>query len=46
MVDIEKMEYVERLKRYEAEKRQLWGSNLSVKEYEKERKKLVDKWKI
>ena len=46
MADIEKMAYTERLRRYEDEKRQLWSSNLSVKEYEKERKKLGDKWKI
>jgi len=43
---LKKMGYAERLRHYEAEKRQLCGSNLSVKEYERARKKLVEKWKI
>ena len=43
---IEDMSYEDRLRRYEAEKRQLWYSNLSVSDYEKELKKLVEKWKI
>ena len=40
------MSYQERLKKYEEEKRQLQNTNLSAKEYEKEIKKLADKWKI
>ena len=40
------MSYEERLKKYEEEKRQLWSSNLTVKEYEKAIRKLAKKWKI
>ncbi len=46
MDEIKKMTYSERLRYYESEKRQLWNTNLSAKEYEKEIKKLADKWKI
>lgn len=38
--------YIERLKRYEAEKRQLRETSLSAKDYEREIKRLADKWKI
>lgn len=40
------MPYKERLKRYEEEKRQLWGSKLSVTDYCKAIKKLAKKWRI
>lgn len=40
------MSYEERLKCYEEEKRQLWKTHLTVKEYEREIKKLARKWKI
>ncbi len=46
MANIETMSYEERLRHYEAEKRQLWSTNLTVAEYEAERKKLVEKWQI
>ena len=42
----EEMPYEERLRHYEAEKRQLWQTNLSVKEYEKTIRKLAEKWNI
>ena len=45
-VNIDDMSYEERLRHYEAEKRQLWSANLTVREYERERKKLVEKWQI
>ena len=46
MKTIEDMSYEEHLRHYEAEKRQLWSTNLTVAEYEVERKKLVEKWQI
>ena len=38
--------YQERLQRYEAEKRELYGQNLSDFEYFKKIKELADKWDI
>lgn len=43
---VDEMSYEERLKHYEAEKRQLWNFNFTIKEYEAEIKKLANKWKI
>ena len=40
------MSYNDRLRRYEQEKAKLRMLPLSDKEYEREIKKLVDKWKI
>lgn len=38
--------YQERLQRYEAEKRELYGQNLSDFEYFRKIKELADKWRI
>ena len=40
------MSYEERVRRYEDEKRQLWATSLSVKDYCKAIKKLAKKWRI
>lgn len=45
-VNIDNMSYEERLRHYETEKRQLWSTNLTVRDYEKALKKLAEKWKI
>lgn len=40
------MTYSERLRRYEAEKRQLCVANMKAKDYERAIRKLADKWRI
>lgn len=40
------MSYSQRLKKYEEEKRQLWKSNMSAKDYEKAIVKLAKKWNV
>ena len=40
------MTYAERLKSYENEKRQLWSTNMTPKDYAKALKQLAKKWKV
>lgn len=40
------MPYSERLRCYEAEKRQLCAANMNAKEYERAIRKLADKWRV
>ena len=41
-----KMSYGDRLRHYEAEKRQLWSTDMSGQDYEQALKKLAQKWEI
>lgn len=43
---MKKMNYEERLRKYEEEKRLLQNKNLNYLEYQKEIQKLADKWRI
>lgn len=46
MVRGKRLSYIERLRKYEADKRQLWSTNISAAQYEKEIKKLRAKWNV
>jgi len=46
MVQGKRLSYIERLRRYESEKRQLWSTSISAAQYEKEIKKLRAKWNV